>query len=137
MREFGHRALFLKLKHPTLSFDHNFYDKIFEPWRDTMFPNGTSRKKGRRDVDVRSIRSRCITHLDDIGCPKTLAQAVVGHEVGDITSDVYRENPDLELLLPWVSRLTELVPELPVHPLCLRTREWRKFGAPRGRRKTR
>ncbi|OQW48256.1 MAG: hypothetical protein A4S16_00895 [Proteobacteria bacterium SG_bin6] len=133
MRARGHRALFPEFKHPTLSFDHNFYDKVFEPWRATMFPNGTSRKHGRKDVDVRSIRSRCITHLDDVGCPKPLAQAIVGHEVGDITSDIYREDPDLKLLLPWVSRLVELVPELPYFSLCLRPAEWRRFGAPRGR----
>lgn len=118
---------------PKLGFDHTFYDKIFEPLRKTMFPQGTRRKRGRKDVDVRSIRSRCITHLDDVGCPKALAQAIVGHEVGDVTSDIYREDPDVSLLLPWIIRLGELLPPVMKHTLRLRPTEWQKFGSPRGR----
>jgi integrase len=133
MRALGHEALFPELRHQELGFDHNFYDKIFEPLRAYMFPNGTGRKKGRKDVDVRSIRSRCVSHLRDVGCPKHLAQAIVGHEVGDVTSDIYEEDPDPALLLPWVKKLGELLPDMPCHPLNLRPAEWQKFGAPRGR----
>lgn len=134
IRGLDHNTLFPELHHSTLSFDHNFYDKIFEPWRATMFPTGTSRKRGRKDVDVRSIRSTCITHLRAVGCPKDLRQAIVGHEVGDVTSDIYEEDASPAQLLPWVERLSELLPALPVAPLNLRPREWQRFGAPQGRR---
>lgn len=133
VRALGHRALFPELHHPKLSFDHNFYDKIFEPWRATMFPNGTSRKRGRKDVDVRSFRATCITHLRSVGCPKDLRQAIVGHEVGDVTSDIYEEDPPPAMLLPWIERLSDLIPGLPAFPLHLRPPEWQKFGAPQGR----
>lgn len=137
MRALGHEALFPELWNEKLGFDHVFYDKIFEPLRATMFPAGTSRKRGRKDCDVRSIRSRCITHLRDIGAPKDLRQAIVGHEVGDVTSDVYEDDADPGLLLPWVTRLSKLLPPIERRPLNLRPREWQKFGAPRGRpRKT-
>jgi integrase len=135
MRALGHRALFPELEHPTLSFDHNFYDKIFEPWRATMFPQGTSRKRGRKDVDVRSIRSTCITHLKNVRCPKDIRQAIAGHEVGDVTSDIYEEDAEPSLLLPWIERLAELIPELPTFPLNLRPVGWQKFGSPKGRPK--
>ncbi|MBA2933080.1 hypothetical protein HZF05_03110 [Sphingomonas sp. CGMCC 1.13654] len=133
MRLLGHRALFPELHSEKMGFDHNFYDKIFEPLRACMFPSGTSRKKDRKDVDVRSIRSRCISHLRDIKAPKELRQAIVGHEVGDVHSDTYEEDPDPALLKPWVDRLSELLPEMQVFPLNLRPREWQRFGAPRGR----
>lgn len=134
MRAAGHKAAFPELMHATLSFDHNFYDKIFEPLRACQFPHGTSRKRGRKDVDVRSIRSTCVTHLRNVLCPKNLAQAIVGHEVGDVTSDIYEEDPEPALLLPWIEKLGDLVPDIPPRPLTLRPREWQKFGAPRGRR---
>ena len=133
MRGLGHRALFPELLHKTMSFDHNFYDKIFEPLRACQFPGGTSRKRGRKDVDVRSIRSRCISHLRDVGCPKELAQAIVGHEVGDVTSDIYEEDPDPALLFPWVEKLEDLIPDIAPSPLNLRPPEWQKCGSPRGR----
>lgn len=134
MRSLGHRALFPELHSAKMGFDHNFYDKIFEPLRACMFPLGTSRLKDRKDVDVRSFRSRCISHLRDIEAPKELRQAIVGHEVGDVHSDTYEEDPDPALLKPWVDRLSELLPPMQVFPLNLRPREWQKFGAPRGRR---
>lgn len=133
MRDGGHEALYPEFLHLTMGFDHIFYDKVFETWRKTMFPNGTSRKKDNKDVDVRSIRSRCITHLEEIGCPKALTQAIVGHEVGDVTSDTYREDPAPELFLPWVTQLGALLPPIKAYPLRLRPPEWQKFGAPRGR----
>ena len=137
MRVAGHKAAFPELRQATLSFDHNFYDKIFEPLRACQFPDGTRRKRGRKDVDVRSIRSVCVTHLRNVGCPKQLAQAIVGPEVGDVTSDIYEEDPDPALLLPWIDKLGDLVPPTTPHPLTLRPREWQKFGAPKGRRATR
>lgn len=137
LRALGHTALFPEFVHPTLGFDHIFYDKVFEPLRATMFPDGTSRMRGRKDVDVRSIWSRCISHLRDVEAPKELRQAIVGHEVGDVTSDIYEKDPDPALLQVWVDKLGDLVPPIAAHPLRLRPSEWLRFGAPRGRPKKR
>ena len=67
MRELGHELLFPEFYNPkaSMSFDHIFYDKVFEPLRKFHFPNGTSQKRGRKDVDVHSIRTRVASFWRD------------------------------------------------------------------------
>lgn len=138
MRELGHELLFPEFYNPkaSMSFDHVFYDKVFEPLRDFHFPNGTSQKRGRKDVDVHSIRTRVASFWRDRKFDPGLRQYLLGHVPDGETAASYEEEPGLDLLLPLVTALGDLLPELPVMPLRLRPAEWQKFGSIRGRRAT-
>jgi integrase len=136
MRELGHELLFPEFYNPkaSMSFDHVFYDKVFEPLRDFHFPNGTSQKRGRKDVDVHSIRTRVASFWRDRTFDPGLRQYLLGHVPDGETAASYEDEPGLDLLLPLVASLGDLLPELPVMPLRLRPAEWQKFGSIRGRR---
>ena len=136
MRKLGHELLFPEFYNPkaSMSFDHIFYDKVFEPLRDFHFPNGTSQKRGRKDVDVHSIRTRVASFWRDRKFDPGLRQYLLGHVPDGETAASYEEEPRLDLLLPLVTALGDLLPELPVMPLRLRPTEWQKFGSIRGRR---
>lgn len=136
MRELGHELLFPEFYNPkaSMSFDHVFYDKVFEPLRDFHFPNGTSQKRGRKDVDVHSIRTRVASFWRDRKFDPGLRQYLLGHVPDGETALTYEAEPGLDLLLPLVTALGDLLPELPVMPLRLRPAEWQKFGSIRGRR---
>ncbi len=136
MREQGHELLFPEFYNPkaSMSFDHIFYDKVFEPLRDFHFPDGTSQKRGRKDVDVHSIRTRVASFWRDRKFDPGLRQYLLGHVPDGETAASYEEEPGLDLLLPLVASLGDLLPELPVMPLRLRPAEWQKFGSIRGRR---
>ena len=136
MRELSHELLFPEFYNPkaSMSFDHVFYDKVFEPLRDFHFPNGTSQKRGRKDVDVHSIRTRVASFWRDRKFDPGLRQYLLGHVPDGETAASYEEEPGLDLLLPLVTALGDLLPELPVMPLRLRPAEWQKFGSIRGRR---
>ncbi len=136
MRELGHELLFPEFYNPkaSMSFDHVFYDKVFEPLRDFHFPNGTSQKRGRKDVDVHSIRTRVASFWRDRKFDPGLRQYLLGHVPDGETAASYEEEPGLDLLLPLVTALGDLLPDLPVMPLRLRPAEWQKFGSIRGRR---
>lgn len=136
MRELGHELLFPEFYNPkaSMSFDHVFYDKVFEPLRDFHFPDGTSQKRGRKDVDVHSIRTRVASFWRDRRFDPGLRQYLLGHVPDGETAASYEDEPGLDLLLPLVTALGDLLPELPVMPLRLRPSEWQKFGSIRGRR---
>jgi hypothetical protein len=136
MRELGHDLLFPEFYNPkaSMSFDHVFYDKVFEPLRNFHFPNGTSQKRGRKDVDVHSIRTRVASFWRDRKFEPGLRQYLFGHVPDGETAASYEEEPGLGLLLPLVTALGDLLPELRVVPLRLRPAEWQKFGSIRGRR---
>ncbi|WP_126013893.1 hypothetical protein [Sphingomonas sp. ABOLH] len=136
MRELGHELLFPEFYNSkaSMSFDHVFYDKVFEPLRDFHFPNGTSQKRGRKDVDVHSIRTRVASFWRDRKFDPGLRQYLLGHVPDGETAASYEEEPGLDLLLPLVAKLGDLLPDLPVMPLRLRPTDWQKFGSIRGRR---
>ncbi|EQB15030.1 hypothetical protein L288_00435 [Sphingobium quisquiliarum P25] len=136
MRQLGHELLFPEFYNPkaSMSFDHIFYDKVFEPLRNFHFPNGTSQKRGRKDVDVHSIRTRVGSFWRDRGFDPGLRQYLFGHVPDGETAASYEDEPGLDVLLPLVTALGDLLPELPVMPLRLRPSEWQKFGSIRGRR---
>ena len=136
LRTLGHDLLFPEMYNSTasMSFDHVFYDKVFEPLRATQFSGGTSQKRGRKDVDVASIRTAAARCLRDAKVDAALRQYWMGHVPAGETAASYEGDPGLDLLLPLVKLLDGLLPDLPVHPLRLRPKEWQKFGAPSGRR---
>ena len=135
MREQGHELLFPEFYNPKpgMGFDHIFYDKVFEPLRNFHFPDGTGQKRGRKDVDVHSIRTRVASFWRDRGFDPGLRQYLLGHVPDGETAASYEAEPSLELLLPLVSALGDLLPDLPIMPLRLRPREWQRFGSIRGR----
>ena len=136
MRKAGHELLFPEFYNANrhMSFDHVFYDKVFEPLREFHFPHGTSQKRGRKDVDVHSIRTRVASFWRDRKFDPGLRQYLLGHVPDGETAASYEEEPGLDLLLPLVTALGDLLPEMPVMPLRLRPAEWQKFGSVRGRR---
>lgn len=134
MRRLGHDLLFPEFNSKS-GFDHEVYDKVFEPLRKLVFPQGTSAKQGRKDVDVHSIRSRGLSVLRDLRFDPGVRQYLSGHVPDGETAASYEENPSMEVLLPLVTALGDkLLPKMQAFPLNLRPREWQKFGSPRGRR---
>lgn len=138
----GYNAAFPEFQHPTMEFEKTFRKDLFEPLRKLVFPDGTSRKRGRKDVDVQSIRTFGFSVLKvehertkDSSFDKDHRQGLGGHEPGDTTSGTYEEDFEPVDLVPQVEFLASLLPHLPVHQLNLRPPEWQKFGKPRGRRK--
>ncbi len=136
LRDQDHELLFPEFYNPKpgMSFDHVFYDKVFEPLRVFHFPMGTSQKRGRKDVDVHSIRTRVASFWRDRKFDPGLRQYLLGHVPDGETAASYEDEPGLDLLLPLVTALGDLLPDLPVMPLRLRPAEWQKFGSIRGRR---
>lgn len=142
MKKAGHRALFPEFDHPSMDSDKCFYKDLFEPLRKLVFPNGTSRKRGRKDVDVPSIRTLGFNILRDREDEterkvfnKDHRQGLGGHEPGDTTSRIYESDFEPCELVELVEVLAELLPDIPKRPLNLRPEEYQKFGKPRGRRK--
>lgn len=138
MRKLGHTLLFPEFYNSkeSMSFDHIFYDKVFEPLREFHFPDGTSRKVGRKDVDVHSIRTFAATFTRDKQFEPGLRHYMLGHVPDGETAASYEEEPDLSLVLPLVTALEEVITHLEHKPLHLRPCEWQKFGSPRGRRRS-
>jgi hypothetical protein len=135
MRRLGHDLLFPEM-HGNSGFDHEFYDKVFEPLRKAVFPNGSSAKRGRKDADVHSIRSRGLTLLRDLRYDPGLRQYLAGHVPDGETAASYEDDPEMEILAPLVAALGEnMLPEIKRSPLRLRPVEWQRPGAPRGRRR--
>lgn len=133
MRRLGHELLFPEMNGNS-GFDHEFYDKVFEPLRRSTFPDGTSGKIGRKDVDVHSIRTRGLSLLRDLRFDPGVRQYLGGHVPDGETAASYEEDPSMEVLLPLVVALGDkLLPAIKRYPLRLRPKEWQKPGAPRGR----
>jgi integrase len=142
MRKAGHKALFPEYLHPTMDFEKVFRKDLFDPLRKHVFPNGTSRKRGRKDVDVHSIRTFGLAstakHFEETRNPafdKDHRKALSGHEPGDTTSGVYEEDLEPRDLVPMVEYLASFIPPIPKRPLNLRPPEFQKFGKPKGRRR--
>jgi len=142
MRASGHHALFPEYEHETMNFDKCFYNALFKPLRKLVFPNGTSRKRGRKDVDVQSIRTLGFNVIRDeekrtgLKCfDKEHRQALGGHEPSDTESQNYLDDYQPKDLLPQVNLLAQLIPAIPQKPLNVRPPEHQKFGKPRGRPK--
>ena len=142
MRSAGHWALFPEFKHETMDFDKCFYKDLFEPLRKLVFPAGTTRKRGRKDVDVQSIRTLGFNVLrakeSETGRTvfnKEHRKALGGHEPDDTEGLHYDEDFKPSELVELVEALAELLPAMPVRPLNLRPPENQKFGKPRGRPK--
>jgi hypothetical protein len=142
MKEVGHRALFPEFVHPTMDSDKCFYKDLFGPLRKLVFPNGTSRKRGRKDVDVPSIRTLGFNVLRAKESETKLKvfdkehrQGLGGHEPGDTEGRHYDNDFEPHELVELVEVLAGLLPDIPRRPLNLRPREYQKFGKPRGRPK--
>ncbi|MEL7686062.1 hypothetical protein AAG592_01025 [Citromicrobium bathyomarinum] len=144
MQQAGHRALFPEFEHKTMDSDKCFYKDLFGPLRKQVFPNGTSRKRGRKDVDVPSIRTLGFNVLRDKEEETGLKvfneahrQGLGGHEPNDTEGKHYDNDFEPRQLVELVEVLAELLPDIPRRPLHLRPREYQKFGKPRGRPKKR
>ena len=142
MKQAGHRALFPEFEHDTMEFDKCFYKDLFGPLRSIVFPHGTSRKRGRKDVDVPSIRTMRFNVLRDEEertgrqvFNKAHRQGLGGHEPNDTEGRHYDDDFEPHQLVELVEVLTELLPEIPRRQLNLRPPEYQKFGKPRVRRK--
>ena len=140
MSQAGHRALFPEFEHPTMDFDKCFYKDLFEPLRELVFPDGTSRMRGRKDVDVQSIRTLGFNALRDeeerTGSrifDKDHRQGLGGHEPGNTESRNYLNDYEPRELIELVEALARLLPDIPIRKLKLRPAEHQKFGKPRGR----
>ena len=138
----GHQALFPEFEHEKMDFDKCFYKDLFQPLRTMVFPDGTSRKRGRKDVDVQSVRTLGFNVLRDeenrTGLKvfdKDHRQGLGGHEPGDTEGRNYLNDYEPRELLPLVEVLSTLLPEIPKMSLTLRPAEYQKFGKPRGRPK--
>lgn len=142
MKEADHRALFPEFEHETTDSDKCFYKDLFGPLRKLVFPNGTSRKRGRKDVDIPSIRTLGFNILrdkeDETGLRvfnKAHWQGLGGHEPNDTEGKHYDNDFEPHQLVELVKVLAELLLEIPRRPLNLRPLEHQKFGKPRGRRR--
>ncbi|WP_156502076.1 hypothetical protein [Erythrobacter sp. HI0063] len=141
MKQAGHRALFPEFEHETMEFDKCFYKDLFRPLRSLVFPHGTSRKRGRKDVDVPSIRTLGFNVLRDEEektgrevFNKAHRQGLGGHEPNDTEGRHYDDDFEPHQLVELVEVLAELLPEIPRRPLNVRPPEHQKFGKPRGRK---
>lgn len=65
MRAAGHKAVFPEYQHATMKFETVFRKNLFDPLRAYCFPQGTSRKRGRKDVDTHSVRAFGINEAED------------------------------------------------------------------------
>lgn len=140
MRSAGHKPLFPEFHHPTMTFQQNFSKIVFTPLRNFAFPDGTSRKRGRKDVDSHSIRtfgmdevSKHLRETNDLRFDKEHRNALGGHEQEGTAAEHYLEDMRPRDLLPQVDFLTSFIPDIPKHPLNLRPPEYQKFGRPMGR----
>jgi integrase len=141
-RTAGHKALFPEYQHPTMKFETVFRKNLFDPLRAHCFPSGTSRKRGRKDVDVQSIRTfgmdeteRQFEETKDPSFDEKHRKGLGGHEQSGTASKVYEGDFEPHELLPQVDFLASFIPPIPKHPLNLRPPEFQKFGRPKGRRK--
>jgi integrase len=135
LRAAGHVALFPEFVHPTMSFSKVFNKNVFTPLRKYHFPAGTSQLRGRKDVDVVSIRAMIATYLQEhVGDP-TLRIYILGHEQHAMTQKIYEDDPTLRRLKREMLCLENLFAHIKPSALNLRPSEWQKFGSLRGRPK--
>lgn len=140
MEQAGHLALFPEFDHETMDSEKCFYKDLFDPLRKLVFPNGTSRKRGRKDVDVPSIRTLGFNLLRakeaETGLKvfnKEHRQGLGGHEPNDTEGKHYDEDFEPEELVELVEVLATLLPDIPKRPFNPRPLEYQRFGKPRGR----
>jgi hypothetical protein len=134
MKALGHELCFPEFYNRNgLSFSDVARKRIKDPLMEHHFPQGTSRLRGRKDVDTHSIRGTATAQLRNAEVPKHIRLAIFGWEGDDEDEATYPEEVPLELLLPALDHLTHLIEHIQPKPLNLRPREWQKFGAPRGR----
>ncbi len=138
----GHRALFPEYHHPTMKFETVFRKSLFDPLRTYCFPNGTSRKRGRKDVDVQSIRTFGIDETEahygrtwDPAFDEKHRRGLGGHEQKGTDGKIYEDDFEPHELLPQVEFLASFLPPIPKRPLNIRPPEYQRFGKPRGRKK--
>lgn len=142
MRMAGHKALFPEYHHPTMKFETVFRKNLFDPLRTYCFPNGTSRKRGRKDVDAQSIRTFGIDETEahygrtwDPAFDEKHRRGLSGHEQKGTDGKIYEDDFEPHELLPQVEFLASFLPPIPKRPLNIRPPEYQKFGKPRGRKK--
>lgn len=142
MRAAGHKALFPEYLHPTMDFETVFRKNLFDPLRAYTFPHGTSRKRGRKDVDIQSVRTFGVDETEahfeltkDPAFDEKHRNGLAGHEQVGTAGKVYENDFEPHELLPQVEFLASFLPPIPKRPLNIRPPEYQRFGKPRGRKK--
>lgn len=142
IRDAGHAAVFPEFENAKMGFDKCFYKYAFEPLRTAVFPAGTQKKMGRKDVDARSIRTTGASSLrrkhgtsQSVDYDKSHRKGLLGHEEGDVTGDIYEDDFEPIELKPMVEHLSTMLPPIERYPIQLRPAKYQKFGRPRGRPK--
>ena len=125
--------VFPELWNPTLGFEKTFRTKVFYPLRDFHFPDGTSQKRGVKDVDVHSIRKTGLNRLFKLRFDTNDRNRFGGHAVVGETDVTYTEEAEAEHFVYMVDELWKLIPRIDPAPIVLRPTERLQFGSPRGR----
>ncbi|MCW2411808.1 tyrosine-type recombinase/integrase [Sphingobium sp. B8D3A] len=133
LRSAGKDLVFPEMWNPNAGFEKTFRDKVFYPLRDHHFPDGTSRKKDGKDVDVHSIRKTGLSRLYRSGFDTNDRNRFGGHAVVGETDSTYTEEAEATHFVSMVDELWKLVPAIDPAPLNLRPTERLQFGSPRGR----
>lgn len=78
-----------------MDFDKCFYNDLFEPFGDLVFPNGTCRMRGRKDVDVQSIRTLSfnVLHDEEARTGTKILTRLTGNALADVTLATPRTGP--------------------------------------------
>ena len=142
MRAAGHKALFPEYLHRTMDFETVFRKNLSEPLRAYTFPQGTSRKRGRKDVDTQSVRTFGMNETEahfertrDPAFDDKHRKGLGGHEQADTAGKVYENDFEPHELLQQVEFLASFLPPIPTRPLNIRPPEYQRFGKPQGRKK--
>ena len=135
LRAAGQQLVFPELWNPKMDFDKVFRDKVFYPLRDFHFPEGTSRNRAGKDVDVHSWRATAISVLDQTDFKESHIVRFFGHCADSETFGTYADDLRHSIFVPFVETLWKLVPPIQPAPLRLRPEDRLVFGSPRGRRK--
>jgi hypothetical protein len=131
----GISAVFPEFVHPTMSPAKCFYKAMLEKQMPLVFPQGTSSKRGKKDVDMVSVRKLAADVLVRNNVHPELRAYILGHEQEVTTHKIYEDDPPLEILLDAMMCLESLMDHLEPRPFNPRPIEWLRYGAPRGRPK--
>lgn len=134
IRATGEKMLFPEFASPdSKSFASTFYKKVFAPWRQWAFPNGTSWRHGNggavKDKDVYSFRGRAATEMRNGRVAKEIIADILGHEQETTAAQWYLEPTPLAEMLEAMAHTTHLTAEVVAHRLNMRPSHLRRFGS--------
>ncbi|MBX9897688.1 MAG: hypothetical protein K2Y17_07270 [Qipengyuania sp.] len=123
LRDRGYLWLFPELNLTREKPSKVFMEHAFRPLVESRFPNGTSVKRGDKEIDTQSMRKFVTNYL--LGAePKIelrLRQAFVGHEPTTTIDSIYEADATVEELLPCVIKTQEVIAHLTPHTILLRS----------------